>query len=81
MALISHITPGNIELEELSLNQDNHILILKGLVSSGSNTAEAELTEFIKALEASSFFSEATLISSQNISGTQKFEIGSELNY
>ncbi len=81
LALISHITPGNIELEELSLDQDNHILVLKGLVSAVSNTAEAELTEFIKVLESSSFFKEATLISSQNISGTQKFEIDCELNY
>jgi len=80
LAVISQITPANIVLTDFDLEQDNHLLVLKGEVAAISTTAEAELTEFIKALELSSFFKEATLISSENISGTQVFEIDCELN-
>lgn len=79
--LISNITPGNIFIEELSLDQERHILSFKGQVLSGANTAESELTDFIKKLEASSFVSEATLVSSQNISGNQQFEITCDLSH
>ncbi|MFH0935757.1 MAG: PilN domain-containing protein, partial [Candidatus Omnitrophota bacterium] len=76
-----NITPGNIFIEELSLDQERHILSFKGQVFSGANTAESELTDFIKKLEASSFVSEATLVSSQNVSGSQQFEITCDLSH
>ena len=79
--VISNITPDNIMIEELSLDQERHILNLKGQVRSGANTAESELTDFIKKLEASSFFIDATLISSKNIGGAQEFEINCDLKH
>ncbi|MFH0762301.1 MAG: pilus assembly protein PilM [Candidatus Omnitrophota bacterium] len=79
--VISSIIPGNIFITELSLDQQRHILVLKGRVLAGANTAESELTDLAKKLEGSSFFREATLVSSANISGIQEFEITCDLKY
>jgi len=61
---LSNLAPSVVVLEELTLDQEQNALILKGYVISQEEKVQDELTTFMKDLEASPFFSEATLRSS-----------------
>lgn len=81
LKILSAMVPNEIILEELILNQEKHILTIKGSVSAWTKTAESVLTEFMKNLEASPFLTEATLLSSKKTAGIQIFEIKCDLVY
>lgn len=76
---ISNIMPDTIVLNELIMDQQKHTVILKGEVSASGSEVESILTGFMERVESASFFSEASLIKSENISGTQVFEIECDL--
>jgi Tfp pilus assembly protein PilN len=69
------LTPNKVILDELVFNQSNYNLVLRGTVSDSDETAGAVLSDFMGQLETSSFFTEASLISSQGAEGAQIFEI------
>ena len=75
LKVISNLTPTEIILDELQMDQTNHSLALIGSVSGGEDAAGPIITHFMAQLEASLFFSEASLISSQRVGVLQKFEI------
>ena len=75
------LTPKTIILDEMFLDQASHCLVLKGTVLASEETTGTVLASFMQQLEASSFFVEASLISSQGIAGIQKFEIKCDLVY
>jgi type IV pilus assembly protein PilM len=79
LKVLSNIVPREIFLEELSLDQAAHAIVLKGVVSGGGVSPESVLTPFIGQIEASPFFTEATLISSKEKDGTLEFEIRCDL--
>ena len=81
LKLLSTIIGQNIVLDDLSLDQGSHTLILKGSVSVNEGTAEAVLADFIKRIKASTFFTQASLIASQNTGGIQEFEIKCDLSH
>jgi hypothetical protein len=76
---ISNIAPGNILLNELNLDTEGHVLILKGAVSASESAAQPVLTDFMKKIETSAFFSDVALVISKNIGGVQEFEIKCDL--
>lgn len=76
---ISNIVPGNILLNELNLDTEGHVLILKGAVSASESVAQPVLTDFMKKIETSAFFSDVALVISKNIGGVQEFEIKCDL--
>lgn len=79
LKLLSVLTPAEIVLDELTLEQPNHDLVIKGTVSLGENAAESVLVNFMQQLEESLFITEASLMFSEKTSGTQKFGIKCEL--
>lgn len=79
LKLIGVIVPGNVILDELTLDQVTHTLVLKGTVSVGGESAISILTDFMKELEASPFFMEATLLTSRDVGGVHQFEIKTDL--
>ena len=80
LKVLSNLVPREIFLEELSLDQASGEIILKGIVSGGG-PPESILTPFIGQIEASSFFTDATLISSREKDGTHEFEIRCDLTH
>jgi Tfp pilus assembly protein PilN len=76
---LSGLVPAEIILSELVLDQPAHSLILKGAASVGKDSGESTLINFIKDIEMSPFFKEATLVSSNNLGSIQEFEIRCEL--
>jgi type IV pilus assembly protein PilM len=81
LKLISVIVPGNIILDELILDEASHTLSLKGVVSVTGDTAESVLSNFMKEIEASSFFKEANLVASKDTAGVHEFQIQCDLAY
>ena len=81
LKVLGILTPKTIILDEVFLDQASHRLVLKGTVLASEETTGTVLASFMQQLEASSFFVEASLISSQGIAGIQKFEIKCDLVY
>jgi len=81
LVLLSTIIPNEIVLDKFMLNQDKHLLTLRGYVFSSGKIAEAALVEFMTNLEATSFFSEARLVSSRKEHRAQLFEIQCDLAF
>ena len=79
LKVISTIIPESINLDALILEQESHILILKGTVSPKRDSGGSILTDFMEEIETSSFFTEATLISSEMLGGIRYFEISCDL--
>ncbi len=75
LKVISNLIPTEIILDELEMDQSNHSLVLRGAVSGGEDVAGLIITHVMTQLEASLFFSEVSLISSQRVGVLQKFEI------
>ena len=78
LKVLSNIVPREIFLDELILDQASHEIILRGVVSGGGQP-ETILTPFIGYIEASPFFTDATLVSSREKDGTHEFEIRCDL--
>lgn len=81
LKLISTLIPENIVLDELALNQKAHNLTLRGAIFGAEQVADLALTEFMEDIEASSFFTEASLTSSEKVGKSRKFEIKCDLVY
>ena len=79
LKLISSLTPSDVALKELILDQGKNTLFLKGIVSGNTDIAEALLIKFTQKIEASSFCSEATLVSFAKADKFQEFEIKCDL--
>jgi len=79
LRLLSNVTPKNIILVQLSINQESHSLILTGNVFAGKDPVETVLTGFISKLESSPFFKEVNLASSKEAQGANQFEIKCDL--
>ncbi|MEI6631758.1 MAG: pilus assembly protein PilM [bacterium] len=75
LVFISTIIDENTILNELSLDQGNNALLLKGVVSTSKDSAETVLADFIKRMKAALFFKEVTLLAYQNTASGQEFEI------
>ncbi len=80
LKVISGFVPQEIILDEFSLDQGKHDLILRGGVMAPEDVAEKVLINFMQQLESSLFFKEVTLISSQRMEIVQRFEISIELH-
>ena len=81
LKMISVLTPQEIILDELSLDQSNHALTLKGIVSASEDVSGPVLTNFMGQLGKSAYFTETTLVSSQQVGAVQRFEIKCNLAY
>jgi len=79
LKLISAVIPSSILLDELSFDQPSHTMWLRGVVTSGNDSVEKILTDFMKDLEDSKFIHEANLISSKENEGINNFEIKCDL--
>lgn len=81
LKLISSLIPPEIILDELSFDQRDDKVILKGYVAAREDMAESLLTHFMEQMESSPFFTEATLVSltNKNKNFYQPFEIGCHL--
>lgn len=79
LKLISTLVPDDIILAELFLERGRGNLVLKGVVAASEDIAESVLTEFMERIESSSFFAEASLLSSNKIGTAQGFEIKCDL--
>lgn len=79
LRVISALIPRDIILNELFIDQGKHSLVLNGTVSMGREVAVSVLTGFMKSLEAASFCTEASLLSSQKINEIQTFKIKCDL--
>jgi len=75
LVFISATIDENIILNELSLDQGNNALALKGLVSTNKDSAEKMLADFIKRMKAGLFFKEVTLVAYQNTASGGEFEM------
>ncbi|MCK5081269.1 MAG: hypothetical protein KAR31_00045, partial [Candidatus Omnitrophica bacterium] len=81
LKVLGVLTPKTVILDEVFFDQTSHRLVLKGGVLASEETTGAVLASFMQQLESSPFFGEASLISSQRIAGSQKFEIKCDLVY
>jgi type IV pilus assembly protein PilM len=79
LKLISAIIPPSIILDELSFDQPSHTMWLRGVVTSGNESVEKALTDFMNDMENSKFIQEANLISSKEEQGINKFQIKCDL--
>ena len=79
LKLVSAVLPPEIILDELSLDQNAHRLTLRGRVSITASVAESIITNFMKRLEDTKPVGEASLVSSDDSSGEQRFEISCSL--
>lgn len=75
LKLLSHLIPPSVTLEELTLEQNERRLWLRGIVKGEDALAETVLTELMERFEASSFFAEAALVSSEKAPEGAIFEI------
>ena len=80
LKVISNAMPSTMILDELSLQGSAHTLNLKGIVSAGGDVAESILTNFMGKLEASPFFKDTSLVSSDRLGTVQAFQIKCDLN-
>lgn len=81
LIVLGNLIPNAVVLDELSFNQKNHRLVLNGKVLASEETMGTTLSGFMRELEASSFFKEASLVSSGRVEGAQEFEINCDLAY
>ncbi|UCG35818.1 MAG: pilus assembly protein PilM [Candidatus Omnitrophota bacterium] len=75
LKVISALITHDIILNRLSFNQENDTLIFKGSVSASGEIAALKLTDFMKKIEASSYFKDTQLVSSERFGEVQRFEI------
>ena len=80
LRVISELIPANVVLKNLVLDQERDILVLKGVVSDRQKSAEFILVKFMGDMEKTSFFEEATLVSSRKVNKLQEFEIKCDLS-
>ncbi|MBU2250985.1 MAG: PilN domain-containing protein, partial [Candidatus Omnitrophica bacterium] len=80
LIVLSNLVPNEITLESLALKQDAATLVLKGQIQASGAVAETALTQFMKKLEASDFFTEAALTSSKKEGLNQSFEIRCDIS-
>ena len=71
---LSNIIPENFILTDLIVDMHKHTLNLKGQISTSRNALE-DLTRFMQKIKSSSFFTEVSLINSENKEGIEVFEI------
>ena len=81
LKLLSTALPRNVILDELILDQKSDSLTLRGVVSLDKDRQALSLTKAIETLNASSFFKNATLVSSKKEADIESFEITCELVY
>ena len=79
LKVLSVLIPRDIILNELRIDQKQHTLIFKGVVSIGGKVAESVLAEFMENIEASSLFAEASLSSSEKHEDVQRFAMRCDL--
>lgn len=72
---VSAVIPPEVVLDSLEFDPGGHRLVLKGAVSTDKEIAEAALADFLRGLDASVFFTDATFVSSQKTGSDYKFEI------
>lgn len=75
LKVLSSLIPPSVTLEELTLEQNERRLWIRGTVKGGDSLAETVLTELMEHLEAFAFFTEAALISSEKAEEGTIFEI------
>ncbi len=76
---LSDLTPAEIILREIDLDQNSQMLRIKGVITSSDEQAQGILFNFIRGLEESLFFIEASLTSAQRTGLVQEFEISCDL--
>jgi len=81
LKVLSMLMPQEIILDELILNQQSHLLIFHGKLLAGENSAETILANFMQLLEASNYFTEASLVSFKRTAMVQEFEIKCDVHY
>jgi hypothetical protein len=79
LKLVSAVVPPSIILDELSLDQFSHLLLLKGVVTLSKDSVEKVLTDFMQDLEKSAFVLEAHLVNSKEDLGVNSFVIKCDL--
>ncbi len=71
---LSFITPKEISLKQIFLDRRKKTMTLKGIILTPNQPAEAGLSEFMSALEASKFFEKVSLVSTEK---SEEFKVGS----
>ena len=72
---LSIVIPSDVFLDEMSFNQKDHILILKGIILAGKESSQSALVDFIKKIRGLKFFTETSLVASKQSTTGQQFEI------
>lgn len=75
LKLIGSIIPANIILDEFDFDQLSHSMHLQGTITTSEDSVEKLLTDFMNALEASNFITDANLVHSAVKQGVHSFEI------
>ncbi|MCM8771086.1 MAG: pilus assembly protein PilM [Candidatus Omnitrophica bacterium] len=78
---LSQILPARAVLNELSLDQKNNTLVLKGVALSRKGIQEPLLAQLVSNLNKSLFFKKAVLVSSKKTQQGEDFQINCELVY
>lgn len=76
---MSALVSSSIILNELKVDQITHTMWLSGVITSGRDSVEKVLTDFMNAMENSKFIRDANLINSNEELGINSFEIKCEL--
>lgn len=79
LKVIGALTPQDIIIDELSLEQPANACILKGLISEGSDSGQTILNRLIERLEATAFFKDCALVSFKGTRETDEFQIRCDL--
>jgi type IV pilus assembly protein PilM len=80
LKVISQAIPDDIILRSLAFSSAERILNLRGQVNSGAKSGGSALSSFMEKMEATPFFDEVGLVSSQNQDNILEFEIACQLS-
>ena len=75
LKVMSALTPPEIVLNDMSFDQGSHTLTIRGILTGSEDSTDPVLTNYMGRLEASSFFEDTVLVSSQRLGMLQEFEI------
>ncbi|MCK5580236.1 MAG: pilus assembly protein PilM [Candidatus Omnitrophica bacterium] len=81
LKVVGTIVPKDVVLRELFFDHDQHSVVMKGAAPFSASIGEPVLTVLMEQLESSSFFEEATLVSSDIQGVSRVFEIKCDLVY
>ncbi|MBU1727389.1 MAG: pilus assembly protein PilM [Candidatus Omnitrophica bacterium] len=78
---LSALSPGEVKFDELALDQENHSLVLKGMINARKAHSQRSLEGFINKLKSSAFFESVQTVSFRQDDLSSEFELKCELTH